>query len=52
MSDVGQKAAARYGVRGLPSLVIIDKGQAVYGQAGLPQSEQVIEQVDAILALN
>lgn len=51
LSRVGQQAARRYGVRGVPSLVVVDgQGQAVYGQVGLPRSGQVIEQVDAVLA--
>ena len=50
LSGVGQQAARRYGVRGVPSLVVVNgSGQAVYGQAGLPQPGQVIEQVDTIL---
>ena len=36
MSQVGQQAARRYGVLGVPALVVIDgTGQAVYGQAGI-----------------
>lgn len=50
MSRVGQQAAARYGVRGVPALVVVDgNGQAVYGQAGIPHSGQIMEQVEFIL---
>jgi thioredoxin-related protein len=51
MSQVGQQAARRYGVRGVPALVVVDgTGQAVYGQAGIPRPGQVIEQVQRIIA--
>ena len=51
MSQVGQQAARRYGVRGVPALVVVDgTGQAVYGQAGIPRPGQVIEQVQTIIA--
>ena len=53
MSQVGQQAARRYGVRGVPALVVVDgTGQAVYGQAGIPRPGQVIEQVQTIIASN
>ena len=53
MSRVGQQAARRYGVRGVPALVVVDgAGQAVYGQAGIPRPGQVIEQVETIVASN
>jgi thioredoxin-like negative regulator of GroEL len=51
MSDVGQQAARQYGVRGVPALVVVDgTGQAVFGQAGIPRSGQVIEQVETLIA--
>ena len=50
MSGVGQQTARRYGVRGVPALVVVDgSGQAVFGQAGLPRPGQIIEQVDTII---
>ena len=53
MSQVGQQAARRYGVRGVPALVVVDgAGQAVYGRAGIPRPGQVIEQVETIVASN
>jgi hypothetical protein len=52
LSNVGQQAARRYGVRGVPSLVVIDGGgQVVYSQAGIVRPGPIIEQVDSILAL-
>lgn len=51
LSGVGQQAARQYGVRGVPSLVVVDgRGQAVFGQAGIPRPGQVIEQVEALSA--
>lgn len=49
LSRVGQQAARRYGVRGVPSLVVVDgNGQAIFGQAGIPRPGQVIDQVDIL----
>jgi thioredoxin-like negative regulator of GroEL len=50
MSEVGRHAATRYGVRGVPTLVLVDGfGQPVYNQAGIVRPGQVIDQVEAIL---
>ena len=50
---MGRQAAARYGVRGMPTLVVIDgSGQPVYGSYGIPVPSQVVEQVDTLLAAN
>jgi thioredoxin-like negative regulator of GroEL len=50
LSGVGQQAAARYGVRGVPALVVVDgQGMVVLGQMGIPNSSQVVEQVDSLL---
>jgi hypothetical protein len=50
-SRVGRQAAARYGVRGMPTLVVLDgDGQPVYGRYGIPVPGQVVEQVDSLLA--
>ncbi len=49
-SSVGRQAAARYGVRGTPTVIVVDgQGELVYGQVGLPQSAQLVEQVEAVL---
>jgi len=53
MSNVGRAAAARYGVRGLPTLVLVDgEGHPVFSQAGIVRPAPVIEQVDTVLELN
>ena len=50
LSTVGQQAAARYGVRGMPTLIVVDGyGQPVYTQAGIIRPGPVIEQVNAII---
>ena len=50
MSEVGLQAAARYGVRGLPTLIVVDgNGQPLYSQAGIVRPGPVIEQVEAVL---
>jgi len=53
MSNVGRAAAARYGVRGLPTLELVDgEGHPVFSQAGIVRPAPVIEQVDTVLELN
>jgi len=53
MSAVGQQAANRYGIRGLPTLVVVDgNGQPIYNQVGIVRPGQVIDQVDALLEAN
>ena len=50
MSEVGQQAAVRYGVRGVPTLILVDGyGQPVYHQVGIVRPGQVIDQVEAVL---
>ena len=52
-SRVGRQAAARYGVRGMPTIVVVDSsGQPVYGRYGIPMPGQIVEQVDTLLASN
>jgi len=51
LSRVGRQAAARYGVRGMPTLVVVDgKGEPVYGRYGIPVPGQIVEQVDTLIA--
>jgi hypothetical protein len=46
-SQVGRQAAARYSVRGVPTLVLVDgSGQPVHTQVGLIRSGPVLEQVE------
>jgi len=50
LSRVGRQAAARYGVRGVPTFVVVDgSGQVVYQQAGFPSTQRIIEQVTSML---
>jgi thioredoxin-related protein len=53
LSGVGQEAARRYGVRGTPTRIVLDKqGQVVYGEVGLPDSNQILTQVDSLQQSN
>jgi len=50
LGDVGSQAARRYGVRGLPTLVVVDgKGQAVDFQAGIPDRNKAVMQINQLL---
>ncbi len=52
-SEVGGRAAALFGVRAVPALVVVDGGgQAVLNQAGLLRPNDVLAQVDALLHTN
>jgi len=43
MSDLGMSLARRYGVRGLPTLIVYDgQGQVVYAHAGIPDAAEVV----------
>jgi thioredoxin-like negative regulator of GroEL len=51
MDEVGRHAAAQYGVRGLPTLIVVAAaGRPVYSQVGIVRPAPVIEQVEAVLA--
>ncbi len=53
LSQVGRQAAARYGIRGVPTLVVVDAdGEAIYGRYGIPVPDQVVQQVDMLLVTN
>ncbi len=53
LSQVGHQAAARYGVRGVPTLVVVDgQGKVVYGQYGIPRPSQVVGQVETLIVSN
>jgi thioredoxin-related protein len=50
MSGLGVDAARRYGVRGVPTLILFDgAGRIVDQRAGIPDREQVVAQVEALL---
>jgi thioredoxin-like negative regulator of GroEL len=53
LSQVGQQAAQQYGVRAVPTLVVVDgNGQPVHTQFGIPRSVQIVEQIDMLLVAN
>ena len=50
---MGRQAASQYGVRGVPTMIVVDgTGEAVYGSYGIPSPGKVINQVDTLLAAN
>ena len=51
MSQVGRQAARRFGVRGLPTLVLVDgDGQVTLTQVGLLRPGEVQTRVDALIS--
>jgi thioredoxin-related protein len=50
MDEVGGQLAARYGVRGVPTLILLDgSGKLVLQQAGMPQRDEINAAVDELL---
>jgi thioredoxin-like negative regulator of GroEL len=49
-SQLGRQVAGRFGVRGVPTLVLVDgNGQVVLTQVGLLQPDEVQARVDRLL---
>lgn len=49
LSEVGSQAATRYGVRGVPALVVVDgRGQPMLSQAGHLQPDAVLDAVETL----
>ena len=52
-SEVGGQAATLFGVRAVPTLVLLDgRGQPALTQAGLLKPDDVLAKVDALLTMN
>lgn len=50
-TQVGQRAAAKYGVRGTPTVIVIDgQGQPILTQLALVRPGPIKEQIDLLLA--
>lgn len=50
MGPVGRQAAAHFGVRGVPTLVLVDgEGEVILTQVGLIRSGEVQKQVDRLI---
>ena len=50
MTSIGRQAAAHFGVRGLPTLVLVDgNGEVVLTQVGIIRSGAVQEQVEQLI---
>jgi len=50
LSGLGKSVAQRYGVRGVPTIIIFDgNGDVVEQKSGIPNQQQVVEQVHHLL---
>lgn len=50
MSAVGSSLAGRYGVRGVPTMVVFDgAGEVIYSRAGLPDGGEITAAVEQAL---
>lgn len=51
MSQVGRQAAARFGVRGVPTLILVDdEGEVSLRQVGMISPGYVYARVDAMIS--
>jgi thioredoxin len=48
--DAEPSLAARYGIRSIPTLLVLRDGQPVAAQAGLVRADQLVEALDRIAA--
>lgn len=49
VDSVGRELAMRYGVRGVPTLILLDgNGNIVLQQVGSPQREEILTAVDQL----
>jgi hypothetical protein len=50
-SSIGRQAAAHFGVRGMPTLIVVDgQGQVMLTQLGLVRPSAVHDQIELLLA--
>jgi thioredoxin-related protein len=50
MSDVGGALARRYGVRGVPTIIVFDgSGEVIYAEAGIPDREAIVGVAEGVL---
>lgn len=50
-SDIGRAAAQRYGVRGIPTLLVLDgTGQVQSTQVGVPDRKRTVEAANRLLS--
>lgn len=50
MGDVGRQLAVRYGVRGVPILMVLDgEGEVVLAQAGVPRRGEILAVVEELV---
>jgi thioredoxin 1 len=47
--DKNQQAAAAYGIRGVPTMILFKKGQIVWRQSGVMPKEQIIQSIQPFL---
>jgi thioredoxin-related protein len=51
LSDVGGALARRYGVRGVPTLMVFDgAGEVIYSAAGMPDREAIVAAAESAAA--
>ena len=49
ISSLGSQLAGRYGVRGVPTMLVFDgAGNVIYAQAGQPDREAIMAAVDSL----
>ena len=46
--SLGREIAARYGVRSIPTLLVLDDGREVYRQDGMPDRGEIVRRASAL----
>lgn len=47
--DKNREVAAKYGIRGVPTMILFQNGQPVWRQSGVVQSNKLVEEVEKII---
>jgi thioredoxin-related protein len=49
LSSVGRGLAVRYGVRGVPTMLVFDgTGEVIYGKGGMPDRAEIVATVEQL----
>lgn len=47
--DKNRDAAAQYGIRSVPTLILFKEGEIVWRQGGIPPKQMIVEQVQSVI---
>ena len=47
--DENKEVSIKYGIRSIPTLVLVQKGQPIWRQSGVVQSSKLVEEVEKVV---